>query len=92
MFTQDRRKQIIERVAPLLRAVDPDARLHEALLDSTRTQLVLFLQKGEWPIVIGMDYLDFVSLKDPELRLRLEEGLRARLVAAERRLAAGEDV
>ncbi len=92
MLSLERRNQILQRIAPLLRSVDPDAHLHEALLDSTRTQLVLFLQKGEWPIVIGMRYLDFVSLKDAELLERLASGLQARLDAAQRRLDAGEDV
>jgi hypothetical protein len=43
------------------------------------------MQKGEWPLVVGMTYLDYVSLRDGELKERLAEGLRERLGVAQRR-------
>ncbi len=92
MLTEERRNQILNRVAPLLRQIDPDLHLLEVLLDSTRTQLVFVLQKGEWPVVLGMDWLEYVSHRDPELLTCLEAGLRAREDAVQRRLEADQEV
>ena len=92
MFSDDRRLQIFQRVVPLLREVDPEVHLHDVLLDSTRTQLVFVMQRGEWPIALGMDWLDYVSHRDPELKVKLASGLRARNEAARERLARGEEV
>jgi len=69
----------------LLKEVDGDVHLHEVLLDSTRQQLAFVMQKGEWPIVLGMNYLDYVSFRDDDLKARLVSGLRDRLEAAQRR-------
>lgn len=68
-----------------MKDVDAEARLNEVLLDSTRQQLAFVLQKGEWPIVIGMDYLDYVSLRDDDLKASLAAAFQQRLAAARRR-------
>jgi hypothetical protein len=85
MLTEERRRKVIDRVGHLLKEIDGDVRLHEVLLDSTRQQLAFVMQKGEWPLVVGMTYLDYVSLRDGELKERLAEGLRERLGVAQRR-------
>jgi hypothetical protein len=85
MLSEDRRAKVLERVGRLIQEVDPAVHLHEVLLDSTRQQLAFVMQRGEWPIVLGMDYLDYVSLRDEELRSRLSSGLQQRLVAVQRR-------
>ena len=85
MLGEDRRNKILARVGPLLQQIDPDVRLHEVVLDSTRQQLAFVMQKGEWPIVIGMNWLDYVSHRDEDLKERLAEGLRARLETAKQR-------
>ncbi|MBI1749669.1 MAG: hypothetical protein HY234_01025 [Acidobacteria bacterium] len=82
MLGEDRRNKILQRVGPLLNDIDPDVRLHEVVLDSTRQQLAFVLQKGEWPIVIGMNWLDYVSHRDEELKERLAASLRTRVEAA----------
>lgn len=87
MLGEERRNKILERVRALLHAIDPEVRLHEVLLDSTRQQLAFVMQKGEWPIVIGMNWLDYVSHRDEELKQRLADGLARRLQAARQRLA-----
>ncbi len=68
-----------------MKEVDAEARLNEVLLDSTRQQLAFVLQKGEWPIVIGMNYLDYVSLRDDDLKASLAAAFQQRLAAARRR-------
>jgi predicted aspartyl protease len=87
MLGEDRKSKIIQRVSELLREVDPEVHLQEVVLDSTRQQLAFMLQKGEWPIVIGMEWLDYVSHRDEELKEILAESLQARLKAARLRQA-----
>lgn len=91
MLGDERRNKILERVTPLLHEVDPEVHLHEVLLDSTRQQLAFILQKGEWPIVIGMNWLDYVSHRDEDLKARLAEGLARRLDVAQRRSTEAEE-
>lgn len=85
MLGEERRLKILERVTPLLREIDPEVHLHDVLLDSTRQQLAFVMQKGEWPIVIGMNWLDYVSHRDEDLKARLAAALKQRLETAQRR-------
>ncbi len=85
MLSEDRRQKVLDRVGRLMKEVDAEARLNEVLLDSTRQQLAFVLQKGEWPVVIGMNYLDYVSLRDDDLKARLAAAFQQRLAAARRR-------
>lgn len=85
MLSEERRAKILDRIGRLLKEVDGDVHLHEVLLDSTRQQLAFVMQKGEWPIVLGMNYLDYVSFRDDDLKTRIASGLRERLVAAKRK-------
>lgn len=90
MLGDDRRQKILDRVSVLLGQIDSEVRLHEVLLDSTRQQLVFVMQKGAWPVVLGMNWLDYVSHRDEELKTRLEEGLKHRLEVARQRQAREE--
>ena len=92
MLSDDRREQIMVRVKPLFQQIDPDLLLLDVLLDSTRTQLLFILQKMEWPLVITMEWLDYVSQRDPDLQQRFRTAIRAREEAAQSRLAAEEEV
>ncbi len=85
MLGEDRRNKILQRVGGLLHDIDPEVHLHEVLLDSTRQQLAFVMQKGEWPIVVGMNWLEYVSHRDEELKTRLAESLRTRLAAAQQK-------
>ena len=85
MLSEERRTKILDRVGRLLKDLDADVHLHEVLLDSTRQQLAFVLQKREWPIVLGMNYLDYVSLRDDDLRARLSTELKERLEIARHR-------
>ena len=85
MIGEERRKQIMARVTPLLQAIDPELRLLELLLDSTRQQLAFVLQKGDLPLVVGMNWLDYVSHRDEELQARLREGIAKRLEISQKR-------
>jgi len=91
MLGEERRRQILSRVTPLVQAADPEVHLLEVLLDSTRQQLAFVMQKGEWPIVVGMNWLDYVSHRDEELQEKLKEGIERRLELARQRQAKEEE-
>ena len=92
MLSEETRRKILARVDSLLASIDPQVHLVDVFLDSTRTQLAFVLQKGEWPIIVGMSWLDYVSHRDEALRSRLEVGLRKRLeVAREREAREAEE-
>ena len=91
MLGEERRQKILERVGGLLRQIDPDVKLHEVILDSTRQQLAFVTQKGDRPIVLGMSWLDYVSRRDEELKQKLAEGLAARMEAARQKEAREEE-
>lgn len=91
MLGEERRQRILERVGGLLAGIDPEVHLLDVLLDSTREQLAFVMQKGEWPLVLGMNYLDYVSHRDEELCRLLEAGLNKRLEAARERQAREQD-
>ena len=90
MLGEDTRQKILQRVAPLLHEIDPEVRLHEVILDSTRQQLAFVTQKGDRPMVLGMSWLDYVSRRDEELKQKLAEGLDARLKIARLKDEQGE--
>ncbi len=90
MLSEERREKILKRVAALLRDVDPNVRLIDVILDSTREQLAFVMQKGEWPIVVGLNWLDYVSHRDDELREQLAVGLARRLEKARSKTADEE--
>jgi len=91
MLGEERRQKILDRVGALLREIDPEIHLHEVILDSTRQQLAFITQKGERPIVLGMNWLDYVSHRDEELKQRLQESLQRHIADATRRLAEEEE-
>lgn len=84
MLRDETRKRIIERVSGLFARIDPEVHVIDAVLDSTRTQLAFMLQKGDWPVVLGMEWLDFVSRRDDDLLAPLSERLKERLEAAQK--------
>lgn len=86
MLGEERRKKILQRVAPLIAEIDPEIRLLDVLLDSTRTQLTFVMQKHQWPLLVAMNWLDYVSHRDDELRRRLAEGIQNRLEVARGRV------
>ena len=91
MLGEERREKILQRVGGLLHEIDPEIHLHEVVLDSTRQQLAFVMQKGELPIVVGMNWLEYVSHRDEELKDRLAKSLHARLEAAWQREKRDEE-
>lgn len=72
------KEHIRNRVEPVLRQLDPEIELIEILLDSARQQLGFVLQKDDRPIVLGLDWLTFVAITEPELKASLASQLQSR--------------
>lgn len=85
MLSEARRQAILERTAGLLAQIDKDVQLHDVILDSTRQQLVLVMQKNDMPVLVGLSYLDYVSHRDEDFKKFLREGLAQREAAARKR-------
>ncbi len=84
MLGEETKQKIVRRVQGLLTSIDPEVHLLDVILDSTRQQLALVMQKGEWPMVVGMSWLEYVSHRDDDLKSRLDRGLNQRMEAARR--------
>ncbi len=91
MLREEHKRKMFDRVRGLLAEIDSEVRLLDVLLDSNRENLAFVMQKDQWPIVLGMTWLDFVSHRDEVLKSRLEEGLRQRLEAARERQIREEE-
>jgi nucleotide-binding universal stress UspA family protein len=91
MLGEERRNKILERVRPLLAEIDGEIRLLDVLLDSTRQQLVFVMQKGAWPVLVGMNWLDYVSQRDAELKAQLAAGIATRAEISQKRQAEAEE-
>jgi hypothetical protein len=91
MLSEDRELKILQRTRPLLAEVDPEVHLLNVILDSTRQQLAFVMQKGEAPIVVGLNWLDYVSHRDEDLKEILAKSFKERLAVAEARLAREEE-
>jgi len=82
MISEERRQSILQRATGLLAQIDKDVQLHDVILDSTRQQLVLVMQKNDLPVLVGLSYLDYVSHRDEDFKQFLREGLAKREAAA----------
>lgn len=72
------KEHIRSRVEPVLQQLDPQLEFIEILVDSARRQLGFVLQKDDRPIVLGMDWLIFVAITEPELKQNLATQLETR--------------
>ncbi len=85
MLSEARRQSILERATGLLAQIDEEVQLHDVILDATRQQLVLVMQKNDMPVLMGLSYLDYVSHRDEDFKKFLREGLAKREAAARKR-------
>jgi hypothetical protein len=72
------KEHIRKRVEPVLQQLDAELELIEVLIDSGRQELGFVLQKDDRPIVLGIDWLTFVGITEPELKDRLARQLETR--------------
>lgn len=72
-------QKIRGRVEPLLTELDADLALLEVLLDSTRRYLGLVVQKGDRPMILKLEWINYITLKDAELKENLAKQLREKI-------------
>ena len=77
-LSNERKRSIRERLAPLLTEFDPELEFITVFLDSGRNNMAVVAQKGDFPVVLRLDYLRYVSMPGDELRATLTEQLRRR--------------
>lgn len=74
-LSPERKQNIRHRIEPILIDFDPELKLIEILLDSTRQYLALVVQSGEHPRILRLDYLLYVRMTEAELRESLRQQL-----------------
>ena len=77
-LSHERKQSIRQRLEPVLSGFDPGLRFITVFLDSSRTNLAIVAQKDDYPVVLRLDFLRYVSMPDEELRDTLVEQLRRR--------------
>ena len=77
-LTRERKHSIRDRLEPVLSGFDPDLRYITVFLDSSRANMAIVAQKNDYPVVLRLDYLKYVSMPDDELREALHGQLRQR--------------
>jgi len=87
-LSPERKRSIRARIAPLLAEFDSEIALIELILDSSKQHLGVVVQKGEWPAMLRLDWLRYVSMPEAELRETLLTQLRAKGLLANRSLGS----
>lgn len=79
-LTPERKQSIRRRLEPLLAELDPELRFIEVILDSSRENLGVVVQKEDRPAMLRLDFVRYVSMPDAELRATLTEQLRTKKI------------
>lgn len=79
-LTPERKHSIRRRLEPLLAELDPELRFIEVILDSSRENLGVVVQKEDRPAMLRLDFVRYVSMPDAELRATLTEQLRTKKI------------
>lgn len=81
-LSPERKRSLRRRIEPLLAELDPELYLVEFLLDSTKQNLGIVVQKNDQPAVLRLDWIRYVSMADAELRQTLKTQLQAKKMIA----------
>ncbi|MEE8201139.1 MAG: hypothetical protein V3R29_08215 [Candidatus Acidoferrales bacterium] len=80
-LTAERKKNIRRRLEPLLAEFDPKLKFIQVIIDSSRENLAVVVQRDDRPAILRLDFVRYISMPDAELRATLREQLqRKRLV------------
>lgn len=77
-LSPERKRSLRRRIEPLLAELDPELCLVEFLLDSTKQNLGIVVQKDDQPAVLRLDWIRYVSMAEEELRQTLKTQLQAK--------------
>ena len=78
-LTQERKLSIRHKVEPLLAALDPQLKLVEILVESTRQYLGFVVQHFDRPMVLRVEWITYSSINPEELKEHLAEQIRQKL-------------
>lgn len=81
-LSPERKRSLRRRIGPLLAELDPELYLVEFLLDSTKQNLGIVVQKNDQPAVLRLDWIRYVSMAEEELRQTLKTQLQAKKMIA----------
>jgi hypothetical protein len=77
-LTADRKRSIRRRLEPLLAQLDPEVQFLQVILDSSRENLGVVVQKADLPAMLRLDFIRYISMPDSELREIIATQLRAK--------------
>jgi len=79
-LTAERKRSIRRRLEPLLAELDPELKFIQVILDSSRENLGVVVQKDDQPAMLRLDFIDYISMPDGELRDTIARQLRAKKI------------
>ena len=82
-LSRERKRSIRRRLEPILAELDPELKLIELILHSSRENLAVVVQKEDRPAILRLDFVRYVSMPDAELRDTLSQQLRSKGILAQ---------
>jgi len=79
-LTAERKRAIRRRLEPLLAEIDPGLKFIQVILDSSRENLGVILQKDDQPAMLRLDFIRYISMPDTELRDIITQQLQAKKI------------
>jgi hypothetical protein len=79
-LTAERKRSIRRRLEPLLAELDPELRFIQVILDSSRENLGVVVQKADQPAMLRLDFIRYISMPDGELRQTIADQLRGKKI------------
>jgi hypothetical protein len=79
-LTAERKRSIRRRLEPLLAELDPELKFIQVILDSSRENLGVVVQKDDQPAMLRLDFIHYISMPDTELRDTIAGQLRAKRI------------
>ena len=79
-LTSERKRSIRRRLEPLLTELDPELKFIQVILDSSRENLGVVVQKDDSPAILRLDFIRYISMPDSELRDTIAQQLRTRKI------------
>lgn len=79
-LTAERKRSIRRRLEPLLAQLDPEIEFIQVILDSSRQNLGIIVQKRDRPAMLRFDFIRYISMPDSEVRETIAGQLRAKKI------------
>lgn len=79
-LTAERKRAIRRRIEPLLAELDPELKFIQVILDSSRENLGVVVQKDDQPAMLRLDFIRYISMPDTELQEIITQQLRAKKI------------